>query len=256
MANAKAKQNPSTTKPRSFFKRLGVILGTLLLIFVTTCAIVACYAAVYVHNVIMPEVEQSSAALLTSNTDLTSNLYYYDSEKDEYVAYQPLYASENRVWADLKDMPDDLINATIAIEDKRFKDHHGVDWVRTAAAVTYMFTGRQIQGGSTITQQLIKNLTGNNETTVRRKVLEIFEALEFDKTHTKDETIEWYLNVIYLGHGCYGVSTAAQKYFGKTVNQLSLAECASSSPSPTTPPSTTPTPSRRTIRNGGIWLWT
>ena len=68
MANAKAKQNPSTTKPRSFFKRLGVILGTLLLIFVTTCAIVACYAAVYVHNVIMPEVEQSSAALMTSST--------------------------------------------------------------------------------------------------------------------------------------------------------------------------------------------
>ena len=141
MANAKAKQNPSTTKPRSFFKRLGVILGTLLLIFVTTCAIVACYAAVYVHNVIMPEVEQSSAALLTSNTDLTSNLYYYDSEKDDYVAYQPLYASENRVWADLKDMPDDLIHATIAIEDKRFRDHHGVDWLRTAAAVKYMFTG-------------------------------------------------------------------------------------------------------------------
>ena len=227
MANAKAKQNPSTTKPRSFFKRLGVILGTLLLIFVTTCAIVACYAAVYVHNVIMPEVEQSSAALLTSNTDLTSNLYYYDSEKDDYVAYQPLYASENRVWADLKDMPDDLIHATIAIEDKRSRDHHGVDWLRTAAAVKYMFTGQQIQGGSTITQQLIKNLTGNDETTVRRKVLEIFEALEFDKTHTKDETIEWYLNVIYLGHGCYGVSTAAQKYFGKTVNELSLAECAS-----------------------------
>ena len=100
MANAKAKQHPSPTKPRSFFKRLGVILGTLLLIFVTTCAIVACYAAVYVHNVIMPEVEQSSAALLTSNTDLTSNLYYYDSEKDDNVAYQPLYASENRVWAD------------------------------------------------------------------------------------------------------------------------------------------------------------
>ena len=227
MANAKAKQNPSTTKPRRFFKRLGVILGSLLLVFVTTCAIVACYAAVYVHNVIMPEVEQSSATLLTSNTDLTSNLYYYDSEKDEYVAYQPLYASENRVWADLKDMPDDLIHATIAIEDKRFREHHGVDWVRTAAAVTYMFTGQQIQGGSTITQQLIKNLTGNDETTVRRKVLEIFEALEFDKTHTKDETIEWYLNVIYLGHGCYGVSTAAQKYFGKTVSQLSLAECAS-----------------------------
>lgn len=124
-------------------------------------------------------------------------------------------------------MPDDLIHATIAIEDKRFRDHHGVDWLRTAAAVKYMFTGQQIQGGSTITQQLIKNLTGNDETTVRRKVLEIFEALEFDKTHTKDETIEWYLNVIYLGHGCYGVSTAAQKYFGKTVNELSLAECAS-----------------------------
>lgn len=90
-----------------------------------------------------------------------------------------------------------------------------------------MFTGQRIQGGSTITQQLIKNLTGNDETTVRRKVLEIFEALEFDRNHTKEETIEWYLNAIYLGHGCYGVSTATEKYFGKQVSELTLAECAS-----------------------------
>ena len=227
MANAKAKQNPSTTKPRRFFKRLGVILGSLLLVFVTTCAIVACYAAVYVHNVIMPEVEQSSATLLTSNTDLTSNLYYYDSEKDEYVAYQPLYASENRVWADLKDMPDDLIHATIAIEDKRFREHHGVDWVRTAAAVTYMFTGQQIQGGSTITQQLIKNLTGEKEVTVRRKLVEIYRALEFEKTHTKKDIMEWYLNIIPLGENCKGVQSASRVYFGKDVKDLSLAECAS-----------------------------
>lgn len=227
MANVKANKPHTPTKAGRFLKRFGIVLGSLLLVFVTTCAIVACYAAVYVKNVIMPEVEQSSATLVTSNTDLTSNIYYYDTEQDTYVISQPLYASENRVWADLKDMPDDLINATIAIEDKRFLEHHGVDWLRTAAAVKYMFTGQQIQGGSTITQQLIKNLTGNDETTVRRKVLEIFEALEFNKTHSKEETIEWYLNVIYLGHGCYGVSTAAQKYFGKSVSELSLAECAS-----------------------------
>ena len=229
MAKTKQKKQhaPAKTPAGRFFQRLGVILGTLLLICVTTCAILACYGAIYVQNVIMPEVEKSSINMVTSETDLSSAIYYYDHSSGSYAAAQTLYASENRVWVSLEDIPQNLIDATVSIEDKRFWTHKGVDWRRTAAAVKYMFTGQRIQGGSTITQQLIKNLTGNDETTVRRKVLEIFEALEFDRNHTKEETIEWYLNAIYLGHGCYGVSTATEKYFGKQVSELTLAECAS-----------------------------
>lgn len=229
MAKTKQKKQraPAKTPVGKFFRWLGIILGTFLLICVTTCAILACYGAIYVQNVIMPEVKESSINMVTSETDLSSAIYYYDHSSDSYATAQTLYASENRVWVSLEDIPQNLIDATVSIEDKRFWTHNGVDWRRTAAAVKYMFTGQSIQGGSTITQQLIKNLTGNNETTVRRKVLEIFEALEFERNHTKEETIEWYLNAIYLGHGCYGVSTASEKYFGKSVSELSLAECAS-----------------------------
>ena len=91
-----------------------------------------------------------------------------------------------------------------------------------------MFIGKNsTYGGSTITQQLLKNMTGDDQNTVKRKVTEIFRALEFEKNYSKQEILELYLNTIYLGNGCYGVQTAAQYYFGKDVSQLTVAECAS-----------------------------
>lgn len=90
-----------------------------------------------------------------------------------------------------------------------------------------MFTGGDISGGSTITQQLIKNLTGYNETTVKRKITEIVRALRFTQNNSKEDTITWYLNVIPLGSRCEGVGSAAYTYFGKSVSELDLAECAS-----------------------------
>ena len=103
-----------------------------------------------------------------------------------------------------------------------------MDWYRTVGAVFNMFLGmRDNFGGSTITQQLIKNLTGDNEVTVQRKLVEIFRALEFEKKYDKDEIIEWYLNAVYFGEGCNGIYTAAQTYFGKEPSELTLAECAS-----------------------------
>lgn len=209
----------------AFFKWLGILLGSLILIGATTGAILCCYATAYIQDVILPEVKSSSAVLVTGSTDLSS-IIYYKSSKGYQKPLQTLYASENRLWVTYDEIPQELVKATIAIEDKRFREHHGVDWKRTAAAMVYMFTGQRIQGGSTITQQLIKNLTRQDQVTVRRKVLEIFEALQFDKTHTKDEIMEWYLNEIYLGRGCYGVVTASQKYFGKDLSKLDLAECA------------------------------
>ena len=226
MDNANTQPTAAPKKAHPVLRRLGIFFGTLLLIFCLTFAILMGYGFYYVRHTIMPEVRESSINLVTSETDLSSAIYYYDKSKNSYVASQTLYASENRVWVALEDIPQNLIDATVSIEDKRFWSHRGVDWRRTAAAVKYMFTGQNVQGGSTITQQLIKNLTGNDETTVRRKVQEIFEALEFERNHTKEETIEWYLNAIYLGHGCYGVSTAAEKYFGKEVGELTLPECA------------------------------
>lgn len=215
---------------RSIFKWILMLLGTILLIGAATGAILACYAAGYIQSVILPEAQEEVEAKMTlvkSDTDLTSAIYYYDQTSNSFQVQEVLYASENRVWVSYEDIPQNLINATVAIEDKRFWTHGGVDWVRTASAMLHFVTGGRQEGGSTITQQLVKNVTQNKETTVKRKVLEIFEALEFNRTHSKEETLEWYLNIIFLGKASYGVNTAAQAYFGKELDELSLAECAS-----------------------------
>ncbi len=201
---------------------VGKVLGTLVLIGVITCAIMACFAVVYVQTYIIPN------AHLDGNFDmnLTSTIYYKDSA-GEYVEHLSLHGTENRELVEFEAIPQNLVNATVAIEDERFWTHPGVDWKRTINGVLLMFTGKDIQGGSTITQQLIKNFTQYDDVTVKRKILEIFRALEFDKTYSKEQIMEWYLNYIYLGDNCYGVATAAQNYFGKELDELSLAECAS-----------------------------
>ena len=103
-----------------------------------------------------------------------------------------------------------------------------MDWITTVKACANMFFGGGSKfGGSTITQQLIKNLTGEDSVTVQRKVMEIFRAQQFEKVYDKDTIIEYYLNTIYLGRGCYGVKSAAAEYFGKELQNLSVAECAS-----------------------------
>ena len=182
------------------------------------------HARTYIQDVIIPQAEDAQATLNTQayNPSLSSTIYSGDGTE-----LKTLYARENRVWVTYDEIPKYLIEATVAIEDKRFWEHHGVDWKRTAGAVVYMFTGRDVQGGSTLTQQLIKNISDNDDVTVKRKVLEIFSALEFEKTHSKEEILEMYLNYIYLGRQCNGVYTAAHKYFDKEVNELDLAECAS-----------------------------
>ena len=206
---------------------IGKVLGTLLLICVCTGAIMACFAAVYVQTIILPQAKQTLSSIKVFDVNESSTMYYTDKNTGELVEMRSLYGSENRVWVEYKDIPKSLINATIAIEDKRFYKHPGVDWIRTGYGVISMFTGRDIQGGSTLTQQLIKNLTQNDEVTVKRKVQEIFTALEFEKSHSKEEILEWYLNYIYLGDNCNGVYTAALNYFGKELQDLTLAECAS-----------------------------
>lgn len=165
-----------------------------------------------------------------SNHALTTVIYAYD-KGGQPVEYARLHGEQNRMWIDLENMGDPrpgtgmplIADTYVALEDKRFWEHHGVDWTRFAGAITrYSFT----QGASTITQQLIKNVTGDKDVTAVRKYREILTALNMERSYDKDIILEAYLNELYLGRGCYGVKTGAERYFGKEVADLNLAECA------------------------------
>ena len=208
-----------------FFRRFGKVLGTILLVGAISLVIFACIFTAYLRNYLMPQV---SFSLDSFRLNQTSVIYYQDKSTGEYQALQNLYGEENRIWASYKDIPTNLVYATVAIEDKRFFQHSGVDWLRSMKASANLFLGgSSTYGASTVTQQLVKNLTNDNEVTVRRKLVEIFRALEMEKQYSKEDIMEWYLNTIYLGEQSYGVRTAAYTYFGKDVSELDLAECAS-----------------------------
>lgn len=205
-------------------KKVRRTITTILLILVITAGMMLGMAAAYIKNVIIPQADLDVADYTAA---LTTTMYYKDKGTGDWVTLQELHGEENRIWVELDQIPKNLQNAAIAIEDRRFMEHHGVDWKRTVKGILNMFTGRDIVGGSTLTQQLIKNMTNDDEVTVKRKIMEIFRALEMEKKIDKDEILEHYLNYIYLGEGCNGVYTAAYKYFGKNVSELTLAECAS-----------------------------
>ena len=177
----------------------------------------------YLENDILPDAE-----IVKENYEMdeTSFIHYVDSQGN-IQELQQIYASSDRSWATFDEIPKDLINAAVAIEDKRFYEHQGVDWITTVKACAGMFFGSGDAGGSTITQQLVKNMTGDNSVTVRRKVVEIFKAQDFERRYTKNTIMEWYLNLIYFGDRKNGVKSAAAHYFGKELCNLTTAECAS-----------------------------
>lgn len=149
----------------------------------------------------------------------------YDCNGNEIMALQ---GDKNREMVDFKDIPQDLKDAFVSIEDKRFYEHPGIDIKRiTGAVINFFKPGASSYGGSTITQQVIKNLTGNEERSVKRKVQEWRLALGLERKLSKDQILEIYMNLIYMGQNCYGVQAASQTYFNKDVSELTLAECAS-----------------------------
>ena len=214
-----------TPRQRSGWRKAGRIIGTIVLVGVLTMAIFAGIFMAYVNSALRGKVE---VYLDEFEASVSTELYYQDPDTQEWVMYQTLFMNaEDRIWTDLDNIPKHLQEAVIAIEDKRFESHHGVDWKGTTRAIFRTLTGSSVQGGSTITQQLIKNVTGNNQVTVKRKVTEIYQALELEKRYEKDEILEAYLNEVFFGNRCYGVVTASKKYFNKDVSELTLAESAS-----------------------------
>ncbi len=157
-----------------------------------------------------------------------TSVVYAKNEDGEWVEHKRLHGDENRIWVSLDNIPKDLQNAFIAIEDEDFEKHHGVDWQRTILAVAnqlFKFSAVDF-GASTITQQLVKNITSDNERLYTRKIREIVRSIIIETELSKNEILEAYLNTIALGNGINGVRVAANYYFSKEVDELTLAEIA------------------------------
>jgi len=205
--NKKNKKEPKSLKSR-FIKFIVIILILFLIVSIGYLAFKA-----YIFKTLAKEMFNNSTSTV------------FDSNKNVIAE---IGSERNRDNIKLSEMPNNLKNAYIAIEDQRFYKHHGVDIKRTGAAIlSYVIRrGSSSFGGSTITQQLVKNLTGDDSNTISRKVKEWFYACVLDCSFSKDDILEAYLNIIYTGPNIYGVKEAALYYFNRDIKDLSLAECA------------------------------
>ncbi len=229
------KKKKETKKKKSVKQRvLKAVLTVFLVGIITVSLVVGCFMF-YAFTMVDGTMEED----LENSLQYTTTIYV-DSGDGNYKEYRRLHGEFNRIWVDYdkvaidkKDpnyegIPQMLANAFVAIEDKRFFDHDGVDWKRTMGAFINEFVPiySSRQGGSTITQQLVKNLTNDRSQKASRKVREIMRARYLEGKYSKDIILECYLNTIPLGHGTYGVEVAANYYFGKTVKDLTIVECA------------------------------
>ncbi|MBE6032695.1 MAG: PBP1A family penicillin-binding protein [Clostridiales bacterium] len=252
-ARAKAAEDEMTdmpekkkTKKKKKKKKIGIRILQIFLILVCIVVILCCVAAGWVWSIVKetPEIDPSNIYSM-----LPENSILYD---DEGNVLETLYSADNglRTNVSYSDMPEDLMNAFIAIEDKTFNEHSGFNVVRIAGAVLdSLKTGDDISGTSTITQQLARNLYLADIKSVRtleRKIQEAYYAIVLEKNLSKPQIIEAYLNTIYLGNNSYGVKAAAQSYFSKDLDELTIAECAvlasiPKNPTANSPLKTTPT---------------
>lgn len=226
-APAAAKKNPGTgiilllLAVKAFFIALAIVFSLMLVAGSAAAGLLG--GGIYAIIKTTPMVEADLFKTMGFNS------YVYDANGNVIAE---LKREENRVWIDYDDIPKKLIEAFVAIEDKRFFEHKGIDFRRIGSAIiTYgrklLGANVDIEGGSTITQQLIKNLTKKDDITVPRKLQEQWQALQLEKVLTKIEILTYYLNNIPMGGNFYGIETAAKGYYGKDVRDLSLAECAS-----------------------------
>ena len=212
---------------------VGRIIGLALRIVLTVVLIAVCTGflfvvifSAYVKNTMK---EDLSVSLSEFSLNQTSTIYYWNKNTGQYEVLDRLSGlSGDRVWVDYEDLNPWFERAAVSIEDHRFYEHHGVDLFRTFGAFYTIFfsDADDVFGGSTLTQQLLKNVTQYKDFTVKRKLVEIFRALELEKRYTKEEIMEWYLNYVFFGNRCNGVQAASLKYFGKDQSELTPAECA------------------------------
>ncbi|MBQ2817305.1 MAG: transglycosylase domain-containing protein [Clostridia bacterium] len=207
-------------RPSSFVIDVIVTTCKMLAVLVIACSVACCGLVVGLakgYYETTPELNTSEI----NDQSLTS--FFYDKDGELLTAYK---GSENRVWAKYEELPEDLKNAFVALEDARFWTHNGIDLKRIAGAFISNLSGGSTQGGSTITQQLIKLRVLSTEVSYKRKIQEAFLAIELEEQYEKEQILESYLNSIWMGESNYGVKAAAQDYFGKELDELTLKECA------------------------------
>ena len=199
------------------------LLFTVLKVMVVMILLIGCAGMGLVTGVAKAYVETTEdidPAQLTMS-DRTS--YIYDKDGSLITTFAGM---EYRDWADIEEIPDMLKNALISIEDVRFYKHEGVDYKRLFSAVINTLRNADTHGGSTITQQLIKNKVLSNEQSYKRKIKEAYLSLELEQIMEKDDILVAYMNDVYLGGSNYGFKTAAKDYFGKELSELTIRECA------------------------------
>ena len=192
-----------------------MLFFVVLLIGLTGAGLVAGIAKAYVDTSPNLDLAAIGAQAQTS--------FIYDRSGNLIMEFK---GSENRIYVEIEDIPQQLINAVISVEDARFYEHHGVDLKRIVGSLVNNLVGSSMQGASTITCQLVKLTLLNSEQTYKRKMQEAYLAIQLEKSLTKEQILEAYLNVIYMGGSSYGVKIAAHDYFGKDLDELSLRECA------------------------------
>ncbi|MDD2376179.1 MAG: transglycosylase domain-containing protein [Clostridia bacterium] len=208
-------------------------------IFLFTMVALGIIGTGIVFGVISGVIDKTDSIELEDLQLLKLTSFIYDKDG---IEIGNLYDSENRVTVEYKNLPKSLVDAVISIEDERFFSHGGVDIKRTAGAVfTFAFNGGKSSfGGSTITQQLVKTITSDKETSWTRKIREWYRAISLESKLTKEQIMESYLNTIYLGDGSYGVEVASQNYFGKSIKETNIAEAAILAAAIQTPENTNP----------------
>lgn len=208
--------------------------------FVAYFALVCCCLAVIIGSAVMAMLSIYIVNVTSTDGDLikdyslsyTTILYAKDSATNEYTETQRLYGNENRIWVNYSEMPEHLVKAAIAIEDQHFLENDGVDWKRTFAAALneVLHIWPNMQGGSTITQQLVKNITNDKAVDsvsgILRKMREIYRALTLNSQHSKDEIMEAYLNTIRLSGQYAGVEAGANAYFNCHTKDLTICQAA------------------------------
>ena len=207
--------HPRPTLLAVFFGVIKILLVIVLLFGIAGMGLLLGIAKAYVDTT--PALDIS----MLTKSDRTS--YIYDCNGNMITTFASM---EYRDWADIEDIPKRLRDALIAIEDVRFYEHSGLDFKRLFSAVINTLRNSNTHGGSTITQQLIKNKYLSNIQSYKRKIQEAYLAYELESVMEKDDILEAYMNDVYLGDSNYGFKTAAKDYFGKEMNELTIRECA------------------------------
>ncbi len=218
----KKKKNKKRTTKETVLK---LLLSVFLIGTITVCLVVGGFM-IYIFGF----VDYSMVGDLEDLTlNFTTTIYCKDNKTGEFVEYQRIHGGDNRIWiSDAEgEIPQDLKDALVAIEDKDFRDHDGVDWGRTVGAFANEFLNFSSKfGGSTITQQLVKNLTDDRSQKASRKIREILRAHYLESKNSKDDILECYINTVAMANGMYGAEVASNYYFDKSAKDLTLAECA------------------------------